>query len=130
MSCWKNDEARKSCWRGRLSVVDRLILTRLDQLLLVFEYYLPFYQTSYLNEEVNCTKPSPQLVFPEWSFLLWAANGRWQGQETRLRGYLHVRFALSLPVYKTNNTFIVSKRNLLIAESCSEIGRVNKPLQD
>ncbi len=37
-------------------------------------------------------------------------------------------FPSSLQVYKTNNIFMFSKMNLLIAKSCSEIGRVNKPL--
>ncbi len=30
----------------------------------IWEYFLTFNKTSYLNEEVNFTKPSPQLAFP------------------------------------------------------------------
>ncbi len=36
-------------------------------------------------------------------------------------------FTLDLQLNKTNNTFLYSKMNQLIAKSCSEIGRVNKP---
>jgi hypothetical protein len=45
---------------GRLSTVDLLVLTSLDQLL----YYLPFYKTNNLNEEVNCTEPSSSVSIP------------------------------------------------------------------
>ncbi len=45
-------------WKGRLSTVDLLVLTSLDQLLLIVNHYLLFYKTSYLNGEVNCTLPS------------------------------------------------------------------------
>jgi len=62
--------------RGRFDTVDLLVLTSLDQLLLIMKIlstYL-FYKTSYLNEEVNCTKPSPSVsilwrrvtVKPHW----------------------------------------------------------------
>jgi hypothetical protein len=48
---------------GRLSTVDLLALTSLDQLLLT-QQILFFYKTSYLNEEVNCTEPSPSVSVP------------------------------------------------------------------
>jgi len=50
--------------RGRLSTVDLLVLTSLDKLLFILKYYFPFYKTSYLNEEVNCTEPSPSVSVP------------------------------------------------------------------
>jgi hypothetical protein len=46
--------------RGRLSMVDLLVLTSLDQLLFKIENIIKlFYKTSCLNEEVNCTEPFP-----------------------------------------------------------------------
>ncbi len=49
----------------RPSTVDLLVLTGLDQLLFYIEgiNYL-CYQTSDLNEEVNCTEPSPSVSVP------------------------------------------------------------------
>ncbi len=38
---------------GRLSTVDRLVLTSFDQL--IFIEITIFFKTSYLTEEVNCT---------------------------------------------------------------------------
>jgi len=35
---------------------------------------LPFYKTSYLNEEVNCTEPSPSVSFP-WQVRLEVGDG-------------------------------------------------------
>ncbi len=55
-------KARKSYWRGRLSTVDLLVLTSLDQI--YWKCYLPFYKTIYLNEVVNCTEPSPSVILP------------------------------------------------------------------
>ncbi len=37
-------QSRKSYWRGRLSTVDLLVLTRLDQLLFYWKYYIPLLQ--------------------------------------------------------------------------------------
>ncbi len=55
---------------GRLSTVDLLVLTSLDQLLFILKFYLLFLQKrANVNEEVNCTEPSPQLVFPAKSFI-------------------------------------------------------------
>jgi hypothetical protein len=51
--------ARNTNWRGRLSTVDLLVLTSLDQLLLILQTFFLFYKTSYLIEEVNHTEPSP-----------------------------------------------------------------------
>ncbi len=48
----------------RLSTVDLQVLTCLDKLLLILQAsFTFFYKTSHLNEEVNCTEPSIQLVF-------------------------------------------------------------------
>jgi hypothetical protein len=45
---------------GRLSTVDLLVLTSLDQLLFILKIVFTFfYKTSYLNEEVNGIEPSP-----------------------------------------------------------------------
>jgi hypothetical protein len=47
-----------------LTTVDLLVLTSLDQLLFIlkilFTLFL-FYKPGYLNEEVNCTEPSPSV---------------------------------------------------------------------
>ncbi len=50
--------------RGRLSTVDLLVQANIDQLLLTLKQYLLYYKTSYLNEEVSCTEPSPSLSVP------------------------------------------------------------------
>jgi hypothetical protein len=43
-------------------MVDLLVLTYSDQLLLILKkYFISFYKTSYLNEEVKCTDPSPSM---------------------------------------------------------------------
>ncbi len=49
-------QPRNPYWRGRLSTIDLLVLISLDQLL--------FNRSSYLNEEVNCIKPSPSVSVP------------------------------------------------------------------
>jgi len=48
-------------WRGRISTIELLILTSSNQLLFVLKLciYNLFYETSYLNKEVNCTEPFP-----------------------------------------------------------------------
>jgi hypothetical protein len=58
------NEAGKSYCRGmlELSTVDRLVLTNLDQLLFILKK--TFYKTSYPDEEVNCTEPSPSVSIP------------------------------------------------------------------
>ncbi len=55
---------RKSYWMGRLHTVDLLLLLGIDLLLLHWSIICLFYKTSYLTEEVNCSEPFPQLVFP------------------------------------------------------------------
>ncbi len=55
---------RKPYWKGRPSTVDLRVLTSLDQLILILKILFSFIKTSFLNEEVNCTEPSLQLVFP------------------------------------------------------------------
>jgi hypothetical protein len=62
--CW-SDRAG-SYRRGRLSTVDPLVLTSLDQPLLILKMSL-FYKASYLNNEVNRTEPSPSVSVP-WSY--------------------------------------------------------------
>jgi hypothetical protein len=50
--------------KGRLSTVDLLVLTNLDQVLFRIEF---FYETSYLIEEVICTETFPSVSVP-WRF--------------------------------------------------------------
>jgi hypothetical protein len=50
------------------SLIDLLVPTSLDQLLLILQTGFTFYITSYLNEEVNCTELPLQLVFPGCGF--------------------------------------------------------------
>jgi hypothetical protein len=64
-------EAGIPYWRGRLSTVDLLELTGSDQLLLIVQT-LFFCKTSYVNEEANCSGPSPSVSVPCWKF--YAAN--------------------------------------------------------
>ncbi len=45
-------------------MVDLLVLNSSDQLFLAENIIYLCDKTSYLNEEVNCTEPSLQLVFP------------------------------------------------------------------
>jgi hypothetical protein len=45
-------------------MVDLLVLTSLDQLILYCKYYYFFNKTTNHNGEVICTEPSPKLVFP------------------------------------------------------------------
>jgi hypothetical protein len=58
-------KAGKSYRRGRLSTVDLLVQTNLDQILYLFLKYLSVTK-SYPNEEVNCTEPSPSVGLPWW----------------------------------------------------------------
>jgi hypothetical protein len=50
--------------RGRLSTVDSLVITSLDQLLVILNTLFTFYKTRYLNEEVSSTEPSPLVDVP------------------------------------------------------------------
>ncbi len=45
-------------------MIDLLILASLDQLLVILQTYLLFNKTSYPNEEVNGTEPSPSVRVP------------------------------------------------------------------
>jgi hypothetical protein len=48
-----------------ISTVDLLVLTSLDHLLFIVKlYFFLFYKTTYLNEEVNRTEPSPSVRVP------------------------------------------------------------------
>ncbi len=49
------------------STIDLLVLTSLDQLLLILKTFLLFSKTSYINEEVNCTELSLSVSVP-WHF--------------------------------------------------------------
>ncbi len=50
-------------------MADFLILTSLDQLLFILKILFTFFtKTGYLNLEVNCTEPSPQLAFPDITY--------------------------------------------------------------
>jgi hypothetical protein len=63
------DHPWKSYKRERLSTVDLLVLPSLRSNPFGIENIFPLiYKTSYLNEEVNCTEPSPHLVFPGPSY--------------------------------------------------------------
>jgi hypothetical protein len=56
---------REALLKGSLSTIDLLVLTSFDQLLLLLKISFNFfYETSYVNEEVNGTEPSRLLVFP------------------------------------------------------------------
>jgi hypothetical protein len=61
--------------RGRLSTVDLLVQTSLHQLLLIFINYYFDYNTNYLSEEVNSTKPSPS-VGVSWFKLTSTTHGQ------------------------------------------------------
>jgi hypothetical protein len=57
--------AGKAYLRGRISTVDLLVLTSLDEVLFNLKLYFPFFtKTTYLNEEVNCTDPFPSVRLP------------------------------------------------------------------
>jgi len=53
-------------WRGMINTVDLLELTSWYQLLFTLTILFTFItkQTSYLNEEVDCTEPSPSVSIP------------------------------------------------------------------
>jgi len=56
---------REPLLRGRISTLDLLVLTCLDQLLLIMKIlFFSFYKTNYLNEEVNCTYLPPSVRVP------------------------------------------------------------------
>jgi hypothetical protein len=49
---------------GRSNTIDLLVLVSLDQLLFILKGFFPLNKTSYLNQEVNRTKPSPSVRVP------------------------------------------------------------------
>jgi hypothetical protein len=65
----KNPDTGKSYRKGRFSTNDLHVLTSLDQLHFILRILLPFYNTSYTDEEINCTEPSRPLVFPARTIL-------------------------------------------------------------
>ncbi len=65
--------ALNSYWRGRNSTIDLLVLTSLDNRLLILKsFFLLFNKTSYINKVVNCTEYSPSMRVP-W-LLGWVAQ--------------------------------------------------------
>ncbi len=68
-NCFNKAGQGKSYWRGRLSTFQLLVLTSLDQLLF-YKLYLPFYNITYLNEEVNCTELSQSVSIPWYCIYL------------------------------------------------------------
>jgi hypothetical protein len=50
--------------RGRLSTIDLLVLTSLDQHFLILQEFLLFYKTTYLNVDVHHTEPSASVSVP------------------------------------------------------------------
>jgi len=72
----------KSYRRGRLSKVDLLVLTSLEELFYIENNGYVFNTTSYLNEEVSRTEASPLVNTPwqnqwhQWGVYLHLVNGR------------------------------------------------------
>ncbi len=54
-------KARNTYWGERPSTVDLLVLSGSDQMFLYWKYFFYSFTKSYLNEEVNCTEPSPSV---------------------------------------------------------------------
>ncbi len=46
-------------WRGILNTVELLVLTNADQYVFIFRMFLNSFMKQFLNEEINCTCPSP-----------------------------------------------------------------------
>ncbi len=56
---------RNPYWSGRISRVDLLVLTNLDQLIFILNILFTFFhKTSYLNEKSKCTEPSLPVSVP------------------------------------------------------------------
>jgi hypothetical protein len=53
---------REALRRGRISMVDLLVITSSDKLFFILKLY--FYKTACLNEKVKCTEPSPSVRIP------------------------------------------------------------------
>ncbi len=77
-----HNRAGSHYWKGKLSTVDLLVLTSSDQLILILKiWFIFFYKTSNLNEEINCT-PSvsvPWLGFSKHSSLSHRRVDYWLG---------------------------------------------------
>jgi len=68
-----------------------LVITSLERLLFIWEHYLPFNKTSYLNEEVKRTEPSLKWVFSglELYFRKHFFNQKWVIY--KFRNYLNLK---------------------------------------
>jgi hypothetical protein len=77
--------AGNSFWRGRLSTVDFLELTILDQLIVLLKKIIyPFKKTSYPNEDVNHTQPSPLVRVPCLICHRWVGEAHLSSSNLRL----------------------------------------------
>ncbi len=55
---WNITKPETPFWRGRICTINLLVLTSSDHLLLILKRYTSLFSLiSFLNEEVNCTKP-------------------------------------------------------------------------
>jgi hypothetical protein len=79
-----------SYWVGSISTVHLLVLTSLDQWIFKLKILFTLLQTSYLNEEVNCTELSPSVSFP-------CSNN----------SFYFISFLSMLKVYSTTTTCIL-----------------------
>ncbi len=82
-----------------MNIVDLLILTSLDQLLYIMKYNLPFYKTSYINQEVNCTESSPSVSVPGSAinrFVFLKLYQEWQTVLAKMSVILPCRSALQI----------------------------------
>jgi hypothetical protein len=58
-----------------LSTVDLLVLTSLYQLLFILQTIFTFYETSYLNVEINYSEHSLSISVPQFKHLAYASRG-------------------------------------------------------
>ncbi len=64
-----NTPPGKPYWRGRLSTIDLLVLTSLDQVLLYCNYYLTFFtKHSTLMRRSTVLILPLKLIFPDWTY--------------------------------------------------------------
>jgi hypothetical protein len=60
-----NTNTGKPYWMERLGTVDLLVLTSFRSAVLYIQSIITLcYKTSYINEEINCTEPSPLVSVP------------------------------------------------------------------
>jgi hypothetical protein len=64
MAMYSRYFTKEAFLKGRLSTVELLVLTSLEQLLLTLRTVFTFYKTSYLNEKVKGTGSSPTVSTP------------------------------------------------------------------